>query len=97
MSDAEFNEFLSKLFDTIQESISFYFDIVTVRTRKIKIMLFHGEDWSETEVNLLKAATIKAAEDFKNDFSKFGYAAIPDIKFDESRQCAIIKWLAEEN
>ena len=97
MSDVEFNEFLSKLFDAIQEPLSFYFDVVTVRTKKIKLMLFHGEDWGETEVNLLKAATTKSAEDFKNDFSKFGYLPIPDVKFDEARQCVIIKWLAEEN
>ena len=64
MSDAEFNEFLSKLFDEIQESLSFYFDVVTVKTKKIKIMLFHGEDWGESEVNLLKASTTKAAEKF---------------------------------
>ena len=96
MSDAEFNEFLSKLFDAIEESLTFYFDVVTVKTKKVKICLFHGEDWGENEVNLLKASTEKAAEDFKNDFAKFGYDSKPHVKFDNERQVAIIKWLAPE-
>ena len=96
MSDVEFNEFLSKLFDAIEESLTFYFDVVTVKTKKVKICLFHGEDWGEEEVNLLKASTEKAAEDFKNEFEKFGYEPKPNVKFDSARQVAIIKWTAPE-
>ena len=96
MSDVEFNEFLSKLFDAIEESLTFYFDVVTVKTKKVKICLFHGEDWGKKEVSLLKASTEKAAEDFKSEFEKFGYEPKPNVKFDNARQVAIIKWTAPE-
>ena len=96
MSDAEFNEFLSKLFDAIEKSLPFYFDVVTVKTKHIKICLFHGEDWGENEVSLLRASTEIAAENFKNDFAKFGYEPKPDVKFDNARQVAIVKWAAPE-
>ena len=97
MSDVEFNEFLSKLFDAIQERLTLDFDVVTVRTKKIKIMMFHGEEWGEAEVNLLKEATIKAANDFKDDFFKFGYEPIPNVEFRGAQACAVVKWLAKEN
>ena len=97
MANQEFNEFLSKLFDAIYDFEKINYDIVSVSNKKIMIMMFTGKEWDEAELKLLKDATIKAANDLKDDFLKFSYEPIPIVEFREAQNCAVVKWRAKEN
>ena len=96
MSSQEFNDFLANLFNAIYDFDKIDYDIVSVSCKKIMIMLFTGGEWGEDELKLLKDATTKAANDFKNDFAKFSYDPIPIVEFREPQCCAVVKWRAKE-
>ena len=97
MASQEFNEFLSNLFNAIYDFEKIDYDIVSVSCKKIMIMLFAGREWDDDELKLLKDATAKAANDFKDDFLKFSYEPIPIVEFREAQCCAVVKWRATEN
>ena len=92
MSNQEYNDFLSKLYNAIIDFCKIKYDIIHITSEKIKIQVFLDEEWGDEEINILKDGVKKAGEDLKDDFEKFHFDPIPTVEFWRQQCCAVVKW-----